>query len=546
MPRMRRLGIAIADGILLGIALGILIADARWVEAGAALLFGGGLMAAAFAATPAAYRSVVLPIASLAFALRAATAVVLHVGSSAAGLGGFVTGDDREYYVVARAFVLWLTGRPEPPYVPPYWAGELYLFGTWVYVESALFLLVGALPLVPISLNAALGALTAVLSWGLAFRLHDARSATLAATLVALWPSLILWSALNLKDALALALIMLFLWSVARLRTRPALAGLVAPALVLVLMQSLRGYIFTGLSMLLPIGVWTLTGLPRRKYRLLLAAAAIIGGGALAIDQAGLGLGASLLERSEMYRSGMAVGARTAITPAAPLQVSTGSTFYVPVRDAPPVEPPRVHHVPSEVRIVIGTPPQVTQRGVVHVQPGDVIIVGPGGTTPAPAEARIPLPSAQVDMVRYRPESQGDLVLKTIAYLPLGMLYSLFAPWPWLSERRQDLLTVPEMLLWYALLAGAAMTAWRMRREWRTILVPGIFAAGLLFVFAMVEGNWGTLYRHRSMVIPTVIVLAAPTVLEAMKALRAQYWLMVSSASTRSPNTDRTSRMRRT
>jgi hypothetical protein len=514
MARSWLIALCAVQGILLGTALGVLIADGRYVEATSCVAFWAVVLAIARAGVPGPHRTMLVALAGSAFALRACAAVILHVGSLAVGMDGFITGDDREYYLVSRAFVLWLQGRPEPPYVPPYWAGELYLFGTWIYVESIFFLAVGALPLVPIFLNGALGASTSVMAWHIGTRLFGARSGSLAAVAVAVWPSLVLWSALNLKDALALALIVVFMTALLRLWSTAALRGLIAPGLVLVLMQSLRGYIFTGLAVLLPVGAWLVTGATRRASVRLVLASVVVGGGALALDQAGIGLGSRLLQESLMYREGMALGARTAIAPA-PVEVQTGSTFVVPVRDVPPSELPRVVHVAPQSRIVVGTPPQVTQAGVVHVRPGDIVVVGGPQTTPGPAEGRMSLQGDQIDLVQRRDQSAEELALRTIAYLPQGLLYSLFAPWPWLGDRRQDLLTIPEMIVWYVCLAAAAHTAWTHRSD-RRLYVPALFAAGTLLVFALVEGNWGTLFRHRSMVIPLVVVLAAPTLLAAV------------------------------
>jgi hypothetical protein len=514
---MRR-AIAAALGILAGVAIGPLAADTRFVEIAAMLAFGAGVVAAASSLTPVAQRSVVVPLVATAFALRAAVAVLLHLGSAAVGLGGFITGDDREYFVVSRALVLWLQGRPEPPYVPPYWAGELYLFGTWVYIEGALFLVLGALPLVPIFLNVALGAATAGITWAITMRLFGAAPAAIAGWSVALWPSLVLWSALNLKDALALALIVVFLWAVTRMRDEPVLRSLLAPALVLVLMQSLRGYIFTGLAILLPLAGAIVTGLPPRSHARVLVAAIAVGGGALALDQTGIGLGPRLLEHSEMYRTGMAIGARTAIAPSPPVQVRTGTTFAVAelTDGSVPARSPQVVHVPPQTRIVVGTPPATPRPGVVYVQPQDIVVVGPPETTPAPVQERVPFSAQQLDLVPERTPTAEELALRTIAYLPVGIVYSLFAPWPWLGGRTLDLLTVPEMLVWYLALAAAAVTLWRSRGDLRGVAIPALFAAGTLLVFALVEGNWGTLYRHRSMVIPIVLALAAPTLLDAV------------------------------
>jgi hypothetical protein len=61
------------------------------------------------------------------------------------------------------------------------------------------------------------------------------------------------------------------------------------------------------------------------------------------------------------------------------------------------------------------------------------------------------------------------------------------------------------------MLVGAAFTVWRWRQKWRALLPTVLFIGGTMMIFALAEGNVGTLYRHRAMVIPFVAVLASPS-----------------------------------
>jgi hypothetical protein len=105
------------------------------------------------------------------------------------------------------------------------------------------------------------------------------------------------------------------------------------------------------------------------------------------------------------------------------------------------------------------------------------------------------------------------LALRTLAYIPIGLAFALFAPLPGSGTRAQDLLPIPEMLVWYIVLVAAAIALWRWRRRWRTLAPLVLFVGGALLIFALAEGNVGTLYRHRAMIIPFVIVLAAPVLI---------------------------------
>jgi hypothetical protein len=88
--------------------------------------------------------------------------------------------------------------------------------------------------------------------------------------------------------------------------------------------------------------------------------------------------------------------------------------------------------------------------------------------------------------------------------------YVLWAPFPWKASRVRDLGIVPEMLAWYmveALVVVALVALGRGR--WRELFLPVVFSAGLVFVFSVIEGNVGTIYRHRSMLFPGAFPVAA-------------------------------------
>ena len=66
------------------------------------------------------------------------------------------------------------------------------------------------------------------------------------------------------------------------------------------------------------------------------------------------------------------------------------------------------------------------------------------------------------------------------------------------------------MLLWYLALGGALFVLIRYRRAWGTLVPLIFFVGGTLIIFALAEGNVGTLFRHRAMVVPFVLILASP------------------------------------
>jgi hypothetical protein len=390
------------------------------------------------------------------------------------------------------------------------YGGYLYLLGTFVYLETAIFAVVGKNVVVVELFNAALAAGLVALVCDLCRRLFDdERAGLLGGAVVAFYPSLVLWSSLNLKDSLALVLIAAVLWLLALFNRRAAAWLVPAMYVPLFLMESLRFYIFLGLAVVIPIGVLLGSAVQTRGRRILTSALAI-GFSALLVVGQGAGtdvLSSSLLARLESERAAMAIGARTGFGRAIVL-VQRGVTYVIPTSSARPTVPgrtPQILVVEPNTRIVIGTP--VPGRNAVPVLPGDLLIVPRPGVTPTAAPLPQPLPitadSGEVQLV----DADEALVFRTLEYLPFGIAFALFAPFPGSGTRAQDLLPIPEMLVWYVLLVAATIALWRWRRRWRVLAPIVLFVSGTVLIFALAEGNVGTLYRHRAMIIPFVVLL---------------------------------------
>src|SRR5207247_8286418 len=84
------------------------------------------------------------------------------------------------------------------------------------------------------------------------------------------------------------------------------------------------------------------------------------------------------------------------------------------------------------------------------------------------------------------------------------------APFPWQLTSLAQLGSAVENLFLAGLIAGAAACGWRTRwREgWSAAFVAIVAAAGLT-VFAVVEGNLGTAYRHKMQFLPYFLILLA-------------------------------------
>ena len=519
-----------AFAALTGAATGVAVTSLVWQSAVLELAFAAVLCSIAIGVTlllPEPDRAPMWRIALLAITLRAGVGAFLRFASLETGRDGFISGDDRQYFDLAADFVAYLQGTTRGS-EPPYWGGAEYLFGAWTYLVSGLIAVFGERPLVPVLTNALLGTLMVVTCWDLGRLLFGRKPAYLAALILMAHPSLVLWASTNLKDTFALLIIAVVLWSIVRLTERPRPGPLVIIGLALVTMQSVRTYIFVGLSIVLPVAMAFAPRLSRPRRIGWTAAAATLSIALLVLNQVGVSLAPALLANSTRFREGMAAGARTGFQEAPPVRVEVGTTFVVPTptpgAGATPAPAPSVVVVPQGARIVVvpaGSPLPADSLGSVHVRPGDLVVVGPPGSTAAPPDQRPPLPGTG-DPVQLAPQvaSEDDLTRQTLAYLPKGMVYALFAPWPWLSDRSLDLLTLPEMLVWYAAILLLPFSLHRERRRWQSFLGPLLFVGGTLLIFALVQGNWGTLFRHRAMVIPFVLVLAAPGAIALIDQLR--------------------------
>ncbi len=147
--------------------------------------------------------------------------------------------DDGRYNQVGRQLVA-------------YWQGEGsypgYIAHTnqvgWFYVNAAIYWLWGFVPLVPAFLNCLIGPFTAVYVFYLCQEVFDRKTGVRAALLAMFFPSLMLWSSINLKDALTVFSIIMILWYALTLQRTPSLRRFAMLLGFLVLLGTLRSYLF--------------------------------------------------------------------------------------------------------------------------------------------------------------------------------------------------------------------------------------------------------------------------------------------------------------
>lgn len=157
---------------------------------------------------------------------------------------------DQRFYEIwaARIAEYWQGGWTAEP---PRMEGRR---SAYFYVCAALYYVLGENPLGPKVLNALAGALSAAVIFRLAARFCTARAALIAGILVAVFPSMILWSVLHIRDALVVLGLVLAFDALAAFQQRPSVRPVLELALGVLLVSSLRGYMTVMLLGALAVG----------------------------------------------------------------------------------------------------------------------------------------------------------------------------------------------------------------------------------------------------------------------------------------------------
>jgi 4-amino-4-deoxy-L-arabinose transferase-like glycosyltransferase len=90
----------------------------------------------------------------------------------------------------------------------------------------------------------------------------------------------------------------------------------------------------------------------------------------------------------------------------------------------------------------------------------------------------------------------------------LGQYYLWLEPTPRAAKSRAERFAVPHMLLWYALLLWVPYGIWQVRRRPSELFVLVSFILILGAVIGLTGGNLGTIFRHRDVLTPVLIVIA--------------------------------------
>jgi hypothetical protein len=97
-----------------------------------------------------------------------------------------------------------------------------------------------------------------------------------------------------------------------------------------------------------------------------------------------------------------------------------------------------------------------------------------------------------------------------ISTIPLGLVYLLFAPFPWQLISLRQSITLPEMIIWWLSFPLLILGIWySIRYRLRQISPILIFTSMLSIAYSVFQGNVGTAYRQRAQLLVFYFIFVA-------------------------------------
>lgn len=94
--------------------------------------------------------------------------------------------------------------------------------------------------------------------------------------------------------------------------------------------------------------------------------------------------------------------------------------------------------------------------------------------------------------------------------IPIGLIYLLFAPFPWDMATLRQSITLPEMVIWWTAFPLLVLGLWfALRHRLRQVAPIVIFTTMLTLAYSLFQGNVGTAYRQRSQLLVFYFIFVA-------------------------------------
>lgn len=97
-----------------------------------------------------------------------------------------------------------------------------------------------------------------------------------------------------------------------------------------------------------------------------------------------------------------------------------------------------------------------------------------------------------------------------LSAIPLGVVYLLFAPFPWQFQTLRQTITLPEMIIWWLAFPTLVLGWWySLRHRLRQVSPIVLFTTMLTLAYSLFQGNVGTAYRQRSQLLVFYFIFVA-------------------------------------
>jgi hypothetical protein len=97
-----------------------------------------------------------------------------------------------------------------------------------------------------------------------------------------------------------------------------------------------------------------------------------------------------------------------------------------------------------------------------------------------------------------------------LSTIPMGVIYLLFAPFPWQITSLRQSITLPEMVIWWASFPLLILGLWfAIKYRLRMISPILIFTVMLTLAYSVFQGNVGTAYRQRAQLLVFYFIFVA-------------------------------------
>ena len=97
-----------------------------------------------------------------------------------------------------------------------------------------------------------------------------------------------------------------------------------------------------------------------------------------------------------------------------------------------------------------------------------------------------------------------------LSAVPVGLVYLLFAPFPWQLASLRQVITLPEMVVWWLSFPLLVTGLWfTLKHRMRPALPILIFTTMLTLAYSVFQGNVGTAYRQRSQLLIFYFIFVA-------------------------------------